>query len=69
MQTGAQRDGHQLMPGRMELDLVEAVAVAVERAQNRRIVLASKPSLTVSGLPSVAPSASARRRPGPPARA
>ena len=37
MQAGAQRDSHQFVPGRMEVHLVEPVAVAVERAQNRRV--------------------------------
>ena len=36
MQAGAQRDGHERVPGRMEVDFVEAMAVAVEGAQGRR---------------------------------
>ena len=39
MQAGAQRDRQQLVPGRMEVDLVEAMAVAVERTQDRRILV------------------------------
>ncbi len=36
MQAGLERDAQQRMPGRMELNLVEPVAVAVERAKLRR---------------------------------
>src|SRR5947209_19909930 len=39
MQPRADGDGHQLVPGRVELHLVHPVAVAVERAQPRREVV------------------------------
>ncbi len=37
MQTGAQRDGHERVPGRIEVDFVEPMAVTVEGAQGRRV--------------------------------
>ena len=39
MQAGAQRDRQQFMPGRMEFDLIDAVTVAVEGTQGRRILV------------------------------
>ena len=59
----------QFVPGRMELDLVEAMAVAVERRSCGVNLLASKPSWIVSGLPSVAPSAVSSPPPSPRPRA
>ncbi len=39
MQPGFQRDGEQRVPGRMELNLIEPMAVAIERAQHRRVFI------------------------------
>ena len=39
MQAGAQRNRHQRVPGRVVVDFVEAMAVAVERAQHRRVFI------------------------------
>ncbi len=39
VQALADRGGHKLVPGRMELDLVDAMAVPVVRAQHRRMLV------------------------------
>src|SRR5260221_10677369 len=56
MQPGFERNSQKFVPGRMKLDLVEAMTVAVERAQLRRGFICGETELdgfrvTESGAP------------------
>jgi hypothetical protein len=54
MQAGADRDIQQFVPGRMKLDLINAMTEAVERLEVRRIAVGGKAERDRFGLAELA---------------